>query len=145
MNTSAPTMAIKARDLRLFFGEQPALRRIGIDIPTQQVTALIGPTGSGKSSLLRCFNRTNELIPGARTEGHVEINGEAIYQRHADVNALRRRVGIVFQQSTPFPLSISDHAAFLMAGELIEFDTTKRIFTNPQRPQTDAFLTGRLA
>jgi len=83
-----------------------------MDIAARRVTALIGPSGCGKTTLLRCFNRMNDLVAGARIEGTILIEGEDIYGPGVDVTALRRRVGMVFQRSNPFPMSIFDNVAY---------------------------------
>src|SRR5205823_4160650 len=83
-----------------------------LDIPAHRVTALIGPSGCGKSTFLRCLNRMNDHIPGARVTGQVTIDGDPIYAPDVDPVELRRRVGMVFQKSNPFPKSIFDNVAF---------------------------------
>jgi phosphate transport system ATP-binding protein len=103
---------INVRDLRLFYGNSQALKGITMDIPERLVTAFIGPSGCGKSTLLRCFNRMNDLIDGVRVEGSVEIGGHRIYSHDVDVIELRKRVGMVFQRSNPFPKSIYENIAF---------------------------------
>ncbi len=102
------------------YGAKPALRDIHFDVPARQVTALIGPSGCGKSTLLRCLNRMNDVIPGARiTSGAIRVSGLDIYDRDLDVIDLRRRVGMVFQKSNPFPKSIYENVAYglRVAGE----------------------------
>jgi phosphate transport system ATP-binding protein len=103
---------IRTRGLRLHYGTNTALKGIDIDIPARRVTAFIGPSGCGKSTLLRCFNRMNDLIDSVRVEGTVEIGGQDIYAREVDVIELRRRVGMVFQRSNPFPCSVYDNVAY---------------------------------
>ena len=102
---ASPT-AIETERLCLFYGEIPALRDVSLSIPERQVTALIGPSGCGKSTLLRCFNRMNDLIPSVRTTGRCRIGGQEILDDGVDVIELRKRVGMVFQRSNPFPMSI---------------------------------------
>jgi phosphate transport system ATP-binding protein len=242
------------RDLSLWYGEKRALNDISLEIPEKQITAFIGPSGCGKSTLLRCLNRLNDLIPGVKIDGDVLFGGESIYDPSIDVNLLRKRIGMVFQKSNPFPKSIyenvaygckihgvtkkselddiverslrgaalweevkdrlqesglglsggqqqrlciaraiavepevilfdepcsaldpiatakieelmvdlkadysqvivthnmqqasriSDYTAFLYLGELIEYDRTERLFINPQREETEAYITGR--
>ncbi len=97
-----------------FYGAKQALFDISFDIPAHLVTAFIGPSGCGKSTLLRTFNRLNDTIPGTRLEGRVEIAGENIYDGSTDVVDLRRRVGMVFQKSNPFPKSIFDNVAYVL-------------------------------
>jgi phosphate transport system ATP-binding protein len=103
---------IAARNLSLWYGEKPALKGISLEIPPNQVTALIGPSGCGKSTFLRCLNRMNDLIDGVRIEGAVRIDDADIYGRGVDVVDLRRKVGMVFQKSNPFPKSIFDNIAY---------------------------------
>jgi phosphate transport system ATP-binding protein len=100
------------RDLVLRYGEVQALDRITIEITERRVTALIGPSGCGKSTFLRCLNRMNDTIRGVRVDGHVLLDGEDIYAPGVDAVLLRRRVGMVFQKSNPFPKSIFDNVAF---------------------------------
>jgi phosphate transport system ATP-binding protein len=103
---------INVRDLELFYGASKALKGISMEIREKLVTAFIGPSGCGKSTLLRCFNRMNDLIDGVRIDGSVEIGGHNIYGRDVDVIELRKRVGMVFQRSNPFPKSIYENIAF---------------------------------
>lgn len=103
---------LASHDLRLFYGEKQALHGIDLEIPERQVTALIGPSGCGKSTFLRCFNRMNDLIPGARVEGRATLDGIDLYGKGLDVVELRRRVGMVFQKSNPFPKTIWENIAF---------------------------------
>jgi len=109
---TATSAIIEIRDLHVFYGEYQALRGITLDIPEKTVTAFIGPSGCGKSTLLRPLNRMNDLIPGARVEGTVRIAGRHIHSREVDVETLRKRVGMVFQQPNPFPKSIYDNVAY---------------------------------
>ena len=103
---------IVVRDFNFFYGESKVLHGIELDIPEKQVTALIGPSGCGKSTFLRSINRMNDIIPGARVEGLIAIAGKDLYAPHVDVVALRRRVGMVFQKSNPFPKSIYENIAY---------------------------------
>jgi phosphate transport system ATP-binding protein len=89
-----------------------ALDHVSLGIPRQQVTAFIGPSGCGKSTLLRCLNRMNELVDDVHTEGRVRINGQDIHDPTLDVTELRKRVGMVFQKSNPFPKTIYDNVAY---------------------------------
>ncbi len=117
----APAMAASTVDLApakmavahlgLRYGDFSALRDVNLVFPERQVTALIGPSGCGKSTLLRCLNRMNDLVAGCRVTGSVLLDGQDAY-RFVDVNDLRRRVGMVFQQPNPFPMSIYDNVAF---------------------------------
>ncbi len=103
---------IVSRDLNLFYGTKQALRAISLDIAERQVTAFIGPSGCGKSTYLRTLNRMNDLIAGVRITGNVHIDGIDIYQKGLDVVDLRKRVGMVFQKSNPFPKSIWENIAY---------------------------------
>jgi phosphate transport system ATP-binding protein len=107
-----PPVKVRADGLSFYYGQTRALTDISLDIHTKLVTALIGPSGCGKSTFLRTLNRMNDIIPGARVEGRVEIDGVDIYAPRTDVVALRRRVGMVFQKSNPFPKSIFENIAY---------------------------------
>lgn len=109
---SEETIALKVRDLKLFYGEKQALNSISMDIPKNRVTAFIGPSGCGKSTLLRCFNRMNDLVDDCRIEGEINMDGSNIYNRGVEVADLRRRVGMVFQKPNPFPKSIYENVAY---------------------------------
>ncbi|MGE3343177.1 MAG: phosphate ABC transporter ATP-binding protein PstB [Vicinamibacterales bacterium] len=98
--------------MNFFYGEKKALSDITIDIRANLVTAFIGPSGCGKSTFLRTLNRMNDIVPGARVEGTVTIDGQDIYASSTDVVALRRKVGMVFQKSNPFPKSIFENIAY---------------------------------
>jgi phosphate transport system ATP-binding protein len=104
--------AIETRDLHFFYGSVEALKGIDIRIPRHQVTAFIGPSGCGKSTLLRCFNRMNDLIDDTRVEGKVLVDGEDIYRAEIQLETLRTHVGMVFQKSNPFPMSIYENLTF---------------------------------
>ena len=106
------TAKIEVEDLNFFYGETQALADISITIPSHQVTAFIGPSGCGKSTFLRTLNRMNDIIPGTRVHGRVSIDGQDIYADGTDVVELRRRVGMVFQKSNPFPKSIFENVAY---------------------------------
>ncbi len=118
MDSETPTMfhsnktKIVVRDLNFYYGLQKALENINLDIPSHQVTAFIGPSGCGKSTFLRCLNRMNETILGTRIEGKVLIDGEDIYAPEVDVVDVRRRVGMVFQKSNPFPKTLFENVAY---------------------------------
>jgi phosphate transport system ATP-binding protein len=105
-----PRMAI--RDLDFYYGSNRALKGVTLDLPEKRVTGMIGPSGCGKSTLLRVLNRMFDLYPGQRADGEVLMDGENILAPGADLNALRSRVGMVFQKPTPFPMSIYDNIAF---------------------------------
>jgi phosphate transport system ATP-binding protein len=109
--TSA-TPKIAVRDFNFYYGEAKVLHSIDIEIPERQVTAFIGPSGCGKSTFLRSINRMNDIIPGARVEGLIAIDGADLYAPNVDVVSLRRRVGMVFQKSNPFPKSIYENVAY---------------------------------
>jgi phosphate transport system ATP-binding protein len=103
---------MKIENLDFYYGRVRALKDISLAIPPNQVTAFIGPSGCGKSTLLRTLNRMNDVIPGAKVEGRVELDGRDIYAAGTDVVSLRRRVGMVFQKPNPFPRSIFDNVAY---------------------------------
>jgi phosphate transport system ATP-binding protein len=103
---------VEARDFSFFYGATQALHGITMPIPKHRVTALIGPSGCGKSTFLRSINRMNELIPATRQEGEILLHGQSIYRSDQDVVELRKRVGMVFQKSNPFPKSIYDNVAY---------------------------------
>jgi phosphate transport system ATP-binding protein len=103
---------IETRNLNFYYGSTQALFEVTLKAPARQVTALIGPSGCGKSTFLRTLNRMNDIILGTRIEGEVLINGEDIYRNGVDVVDLRKRIGMVFQKSNPFPKSIYDNVAY---------------------------------
>ena len=103
---------IVARDFSFFYGAKQALFNVNLTIPARSVTAFIGPSACGKSTLLRSINRLNALIPGARHTGAILLDDQDIYAPGADIVALRQRVGMVFQRWNPFPKSIYDNVAF---------------------------------
>lgn len=103
---------ISVRSLNLHYGKKHVLRNVDMEIRDHAVTALIGPSGCGKSSFLKCINRMNDLVEDARVEGQVCLDGEDIYDRRTDITLLRKRVGMVFQQPTPFPMSVYDNIAY---------------------------------
>src|SRR5437867_7016607 len=108
---SAPTK-ISVSNLNFFYGRTQALNDITVDVPERMVMAFIGPSGCGKTTFLRTLNRMNDVIPGTRVEGNVLIDGQDIYTPGADVVDLRRKVGMVFQKSNPFPKSIFANVAY---------------------------------
>ncbi len=110
--TPATPLKIEAERLNFFYGAKQALHDISVRIHANIVTAFIGPSGCGKSTFLRTLNRMNDIIPGTRVEGHVRIDGAEIYRHATDVVELRRRVGMVFQKSNPFPKSIFENVAY---------------------------------
>jgi phosphate transport system ATP-binding protein len=104
---------IRVADVDFCYGSRQVLYNVNFDIPPRAVTAFIGPSGCGKTTLLRCFNRMNDLIDGARiTRGHLDLDGRDLYSPDIDVVDLRRRVGMVFQKSNPFPKSIYENVAY---------------------------------
>ena len=103
---------VSASRLSLWYGDKQALKEISLEIPPNKVTSLIGPSGCGKSTFLRCLNRMNDLIDGVRIEGEVRIDDVDIYGKGLDVVDLRRKVGMVFQKSNPFPKTIFDNIAY---------------------------------
>ncbi len=103
---------LDVRALSLWYGATQALHEITLNIPDKQITAFIGPSGCGKSTLLRCFNRLNDLIDEVRIEGDILFERQSIYDPQGDVNALRKRIGMVFQKSNPFPKSIYENIAY---------------------------------
>jgi phosphate transport system ATP-binding protein len=118
MVASAPQAAVELEPvLRLdsvscWYGTFRAVKDVSIYIKAREVTALIGPSGCGKTTLLRTMNRMNDLIPGYRTDGHINFEGEDLYGQGVDPVAVRRRIGMVFQKPNPFPKSIYDNVAF---------------------------------
>jgi phosphate transport system ATP-binding protein len=106
------TYKIEARGLNLFYGQKQALRDITMSIEPNRVTALIGPSGCGKSTFLRSLNRMNDLIDGVRVQGEVTVDGQDINAPGTDVVELRKKVGMIFQKSNPFPKSIYENVAY---------------------------------
>ncbi|MDB5084284.1 MAG: pstB [Bacilli bacterium] len=103
---------VKIQSLDLYYGQNQALYSIDMDVKPNSITALIGPSGCGKSTLLRACNRMNDLIPGVRIKGSVNVDGINIYDADTDVVSLRKKVGMVFQRPNPFPMSIYDNIAY---------------------------------
>jgi len=103
---------INTENLNLYYGSNHALKNVSIGIEGQKITALIGPSGCGKSTFLRTLNRLNDTIDNVRIEGEVEIDGENIYDKGIDVVSLRKKVGMIFQKSNPFPKSIFENIAY---------------------------------
>ncbi len=110
--SSTSVGSIATEGLCFFYGTTQALHSINVQIPARQVTALIGPSGCGKSTFLRTLNRMNDLIDGTRIEGTITVDGQDIYADNVDVVQLRRKVGMVFQKSNPFPKSIFENIAY---------------------------------
>ncbi|MDE2027424.1 MAG: phosphate ABC transporter ATP-binding protein [Candidatus Omnitrophica bacterium] len=109
MNTNG---RIEVKNLNFYYGNYQALKNVSMTVEPHQIVAMIGPSGCGKSTLIRIFNRMCDLIPSTRVEGKVLIDGKDIYTKDTDVVSLRRKVGMVFQKSTPFPKSIYDNVAY---------------------------------
>lgn len=103
---------ISTLDLNLYYGNNHALKNINLDIYENQITAFIGPSGCGKSTYLKTLNRMNDLVPNVTINGKVWIDGEDIYDPKVDTTLLRKKVGMVFQQPNPFPMSIYDNIAY---------------------------------
>ena len=120
---------ITTEHFSFWYGEKQALHDISVELPARSVTALIGPSGCGKSTFLRSINRLNELIPGARREGSILLDGDDIYRKGTDVGALRQRVGMVFQRWNPFPKSIYDNVAY-----------GPRVNSGPRRAELDELV-----
>ncbi len=103
---------ISVSDLNLYYGENHALKDVNMDIKEKAITAFIGPSGCGKSTFLKTLNRMNDLVEGVRIEGNINIDGQDIYGKDVDTTLLRKKVGMVFQQPNPFPMSIYDNIAY---------------------------------
>ncbi|MBQ2451168.1 MAG: phosphate ABC transporter ATP-binding protein [Lachnospiraceae bacterium] len=106
------TVKISAKDVNLFYGENHALKNINMDIKKNKVTALIGPSGCGKSTFLKSLNRMNDLVENVRITGEIMLDNENIYGENVDTTLLRKKIGMVFQQPNPFPMSIYDNIAY---------------------------------
>jgi phosphate transport system ATP-binding protein len=106
------TIKMITRNLQFYYGSVLALKTVTMEIPEKRVTALIGPSGCGKTTFLRCLNRMNDTIEGAHVKGEVLLDGENIYLPEVDAVQIRRRVGMVFQKSNPFPKSIFENVAY---------------------------------
>lgn len=103
---------MNVKDLDLYYGDFKALHNINLDIRENEILSFIGPSGCGKSTLLKCLNRMNDLVVACRIDGEITLDGEDIYAKTYDVNKLRKRVGMVFQQPNPFPMSIYENIAY---------------------------------
>lgn len=103
---------IEVNHLNLFYGDHQALFDVNLQVPERSVTALIGPSGCGKSTFLKSINRMNDLIDGVHIDGEILLDNQNIYDSHADTTELRKKVGMVFQQPNPFPMSIYDNIAY---------------------------------
>ena len=108
----AEEVKMSVKDLDLYYGQKQALKNINMDIHSNAITTLIGPSGCGKSTFLKTLNRMNDLIDNVRITGQVTLDGEDIFDKNMDVTMLRKRVGMVFQQPNPFPMSVYDNIAY---------------------------------
>ena len=108
----ADEVKMSVKDLDLYYGQKQALKNINMDIHSNAITALIGPSGCGKSTFLKTLNRMNDLIDNVKITGQVTLDGEDIFDKNMDVTMLRKRVGMVFQQPNPFPMSVYDNIAY---------------------------------
>ncbi|MFC7213154.1 phosphate ABC transporter ATP-binding protein PstB [Saliphagus sp. GCM10025334] len=124
---------IQSRDLDVFYGDTQALDGITMDIPERRVTALIGPSGCGKSTFLRSINRMNDLIDVARVEGDLFFHGKNVYDDDVDPVALRRKIGMIFQQPNPFPKSIFDNVAYGLRVQDKDDDLEEQVRTALER------------
>jgi len=111
-DVNIPDPLLEVENLSLKYSGNPALIDITLDIARNHATAFIGPSGCGKSTLLRCFNRLNDLVDGVTIDGNIRLNGQEIYDPMVDITELRKRVGMVFQKSNPFPKSIYENVAY---------------------------------
>ena len=110
MNTN--TVKISSSNLNLYYGTNHALKDVNLELYTNKITAFIGPSGCGKSTYLKTLNRMNDLVPNVKIEGEVLLDGENIYDQRVDTTLLRKKIGMVFQQPNPFPMSIYDNVAY---------------------------------
>lgn len=109
---NANTVKIYTKDVNLWYGDNHALKDITLDIFSNKITAFIGPSGCGKSTYLKTLNRMNDIIPNVKITGDIQLDGQDIYDSKVDVNALRKKIGMVFQKPNPFPMSIYDNIAY---------------------------------
>src|SRR4051794_37456767 len=107
-----PDVVFDLHDVSVKYFDAVAVEGVSFEVLANKITALIGPSGCGKSTLLRTFNRMNDLIPGCRIDGEVLLDGQSIYAQHVDIDALRKRVGMVFQRPNPFPLSVYENVVY---------------------------------
>lgn len=110
--STAADVALRTKDLKVYYGSNLAVRDVNLEIPRNEVVAFIGPSGCGKSTVLRCFNRMNDLIASCRVEGNITFHGTDIYAKGVDAVELRRKIGMVFQKPNPFPKSIYENIAW---------------------------------
>ncbi len=109
---NAENSKISVKELNLHYGEHHALKSVNMEIKNNSITAFIGPSGCGKSTFLKCINRMNDLVDNVKIEGTILLDGEDIYDKSVDTTLLRKKVGMVFQQPNPFPMSIYDNVAY---------------------------------
>jgi phosphate transport system ATP-binding protein len=134
---------ISVQNVDFYYGSVKALKQVHLDILENRVTALIGPSGCGKTTFLRCLNRMNDIVEGTRVEGKILLDGRDIYAPDVDVVQVRRRVGMVFQKSNPFPKSIFDNVAY---GLRIDGDYSRsEISSRVERSLRDAALWNEIA
>ncbi|NBQ73983.1 MAG: phosphate ABC transporter ATP-binding protein PstB [Acetobacteraceae bacterium] len=143
---------IAISNLDFFYGDNRALKGINLNLPDRQVTGMIGPSGCGKSTLLRVLNRMYSLYPGQRATGEVMMDGENIISDSVDLNALRAKIGMVFQKPTPFPMTIYENIAFGIRlhenlsksemGERIEWALTRAALWNEVKDRLDRSALG---
>ncbi len=112
MDISVKKSKILVQNLNLHYGDNHALKNVSMEIKSNAITAFIGPSGCGKSTFLKCINRMNDLVDCVRIEGKIYLDGEDIYDKRVDTTLLRKKVGMVFQQPNPFPMSIYDNIAY---------------------------------
>jgi phosphate transport system ATP-binding protein len=138
-----PPLKMSANDLKFFYGSTLALKGISMAIRKNQVTALIGPSGCGKTTFLRCLNRMNDIVEGARVEGEILLDDQNIYAPEVDAVQVRKRVGMVFQKSNPFPKTIFENVAY---GLKIDGDCPKsEIAYRVEKSLKDAALWNEVA
>ena len=143
MKMEKPVLKMSAQDLKFYYGSVMALKGISMGIRQNQVTALIGPSGCGKTTFLRCLNRMNDIVEGARVEGEILLDGQNIYAPEVDVVQVRKRVGMVFQKSNPFPKTIFENVAY---GLKIDGDCSKsEIADRVEKSLKDAALWNEVA
>ncbi|MFC7216339.1 phosphate ABC transporter ATP-binding protein PstB [Saliphagus sp. GCM10025334] len=118
---------LESRGLDVYYGDDQALQDVSVELPEKQVTAVIGPSGCGKSTFLRCINRMNDLVDAARVEGELLFDGKNVYDEDVDPVALRRKIGMVFQQPNPFPKSIRDNVAYGLKVQGIDDNVDERV------------------
>jgi phosphate transport system ATP-binding protein len=124
---SSREVVFDVRDLEVYYGSFRALKDMTLDVRRNEVTAFIGPSGCGKSTFIRCFNRMNDLIPGARVEGNILYRGADLYAHGVDPVEVRKRIGMVFQKPNPFPKSIFDNVAFGPRVNRMQGDLGERV------------------